>query len=389
MDTQLETKFIECLSALDQGEAIDQILARYPDDAAKLRPLLITAQSMPALRMEPSEAVKLKSREAFLGQAVALRQNKRRTIGFVPRLVTALAAVVMIMAVVSAGAVAASGSALPGDPLYGLKRTVENARLALSPDDSSRGALAAQFDQTRVDEVKILVDDKRAEAVNFSGSIESIQPNAWIVANVAVIVDSSTQITGTPLLSAHAHVTGETEDTGVLASEIEVDSSSAPQPAPPVDNTPTPASEDTPIPTPTPTVPRPSPAPSIEITPSSGVAPTPDSTEIDFSGVVQTIGAQSWTINGTVVQVTGSTQIDSGIAIGQNVSVKAVQLSGGQLVAIQISKIAEPNTGGGDSPHNGSTPTQEPTQPEATDKPQPTDSPEPTQQPEPAEIPHG
>ena len=59
MDAQLEVKLIECLDALAQGESVEQILARYPQDAAQLRPLLQTAAGLPALRMEPSEAVKI------------------------------------------------------------------------------------------------------------------------------------------------------------------------------------------------------------------------------------------------------------------------------------------------------------------------------------------
>lgn len=381
MDTRLEAKFIECLSALDQGEAIDQILARYPDDAAKLRPLLITAQSIPALRMEPSEAVKMKSRDAFLQQAAALRQSKRRVIGFVPRFVTSLTAAIVIIAIVGVGAIAASGSALPGDPLYGLKRTIETARLALSPDILSRGALAAQFDQTRVSEVKALITASRSTHVEFGGTIESIQNNTWLVAGITVLLNSSTSVTGTPLTRSRAQVIGTSSSNGVAATSITIDANT---PAP----TPTPAPSPTIEPTPTPIV-----TPTLTITPTQPItptiAPTPTPIEVEFSGVVQTIGVQSWTINGTLVQVTSSTQIESGIGIGQNVSVKAVQLSGGQLVAIQISKIVEPDTGGGDSP-----PTQEPAEPGATDKPEPTEirepteSPEPTEQPEPTETPH-
>ncbi len=394
MDTRLEAKFIDCLSALDQGEAIDQILARYPDEAAKLRPLLVTAQSMPALRMEPSEAMKMKSRDAFLQQAAALNHSKHRAVGFWPRFVTSLTAAIMVIAIVGVGAFAASSSALPGDPLYGLKRTIETARLVLSPDSLSRGALAAQFDQTRVSEVKALITASRSTNVEFGGTIESIQNNTWLVAGITVLLNSSTSVTGIPLTGSRAQVIGTSSSSGVAASSITIEANTPPP-------TPTPAPSPTPTPfgpsprienTPTPE-PGVTPTPTITftrmLTPTVAPTATPQPTETEFSGAVQSIGADSWTINGTVVQVTGSTQIDSGIAIGQNVSVKAYQLSGGQLVAIQISKIAEPNTGGGDSTHNGSTPTQEPAQPEATDKPQPTDSPEPTQQPEPTEIPHG
>jgi hypothetical protein len=392
MDTRLEVKLIECLSALDQGESIEQVLARYPDDAAQLRPVLNTAMQLPAMRMQPSEAQKLKAREAFLKQAAALRQSKRRTSGFFPRFATALIAGALLLAVVSGGAVAASAAARPGDPLYGLKRTVENARLALSPDDSTRGALAAQFEQTRVDEVKSLVDDKRAEAVDFSGPIESLQPNAWIVASVTVNVDRSTQIKGTPLLGAHAHVQGETEDTGVVASEIEVDFSGTPQPTPPVDDTPTPTPT-RPVIAPFQNTPEPgdTPSPTIAVTsrPRPTVAPTatPQPIEIDLSGAVESIGPQNWTINGTVVLIDASTQIESGISIGQNVKVKALQLSDGSLLATNISKSAstdKPTV----KPTEDKQPTETPEAPKPTEHPEATQVPEPTQRPEPTETPH-
>ncbi|HET7377339.1 MAG TPA: DUF5666 domain-containing protein, partial [Anaerolineae bacterium] len=273
METRLEEKLIECLSALDQGESIDQVLARYPDDAPQLRRLLLTAQALPSLRLEPSEATKLKSREAFLKQASTLRQSKRRTFGLVPRLATTLAALILLSIVASAGAVAASSAARPGDPLYGLKRTVENARLALSPDDNARKALAAQFDQTRIDEIVSLVGDKRTEAVDFSGTIESIQTSTWTIASVNVTVNSTTDIKGTPALGAHAHVLGETEDNGVVASQIEIQAIGQP----PIDNSSIPAVEDTPAPTPT--EPRPSATPTPEATQVPEATHVPEPTQ--------------------------------------------------------------------------------------------------------------
>src|SRR5512145_810346 len=122
MDAQLESKLIECLDALAQGEAVERILARYPQDAAQLRPLLETAAVLPAQRMEPSEAAKMQSRQKFMAQADLLRRTApRKTMGFLPRLATGFLAAALVAIVLGTGAVAASGSALPGDPLYGLK----------------------------------------------------------------------------------------------------------------------------------------------------------------------------------------------------------------------------------------------------------------------------
>ena len=50
------------------------------------------------------------------------------------------------------GMSAASGSAIPGDPLYGVKRSTERAQLALAGSAVSRGSLNLEFARTRLDE---------------------------------------------------------------------------------------------------------------------------------------------------------------------------------------------------------------------------------------------
>jgi hypothetical protein len=50
------------------------------------------------------------------------------------------------------GMSAASGSAMPGDPLYGVKRSTESARLALAGSDVSRGQLRLNFAHNRLAE---------------------------------------------------------------------------------------------------------------------------------------------------------------------------------------------------------------------------------------------
>jgi hypothetical protein len=52
------------------------------------------------------------------------------------------------------GMSAASGSALPGDPLYTVKRSTENARLALAGSDVSKGELYLEFARNRLHEVR-------------------------------------------------------------------------------------------------------------------------------------------------------------------------------------------------------------------------------------------
>jgi hypothetical protein len=76
-----------------------------------------------------------------------------------PRSRRARAAVVVGLAVGTvaiSGMSAASGNAMPGDPLYGMKRGTERAQLALAGSDVSRGQLSLAFAKTRMNEAQSL-----------------------------------------------------------------------------------------------------------------------------------------------------------------------------------------------------------------------------------------
>jgi uncharacterized protein DUF5667 len=94
----------------------------------------------------------------------ALRGDRGLTVVLAPpmrRRGTRFAAMALVGAIfltLGAGsAVAASSGALPGDPLYGLKRAVERISLAMHRDAGSRASLCLEFAQTRLEEVQTLV----------------------------------------------------------------------------------------------------------------------------------------------------------------------------------------------------------------------------------------
>ena len=374
MDAQLEVKLIQCLDALAQGEPVEQILTRYPQEAAQLRPLLQTAAGLPALRMEPSEAVKMRSRQKFLAQADMLRRTSpRKSLGFLPRFATGFVAAGLIAVVLSTGAVAASGSALPGDPLYNVKRTVENVQLGTAGSPVVRDELQREFEQRRRDETNELLDSGRKGEVEFSGPIESMQPNAWIVGGLAVEVAANTSIVGTPQLNRLAEVKGVTGPSGLRAASITIESASEIDETPEAEgsatpevkeSTETPAPTDTPEPTETKTstgTPRPTRTPRPTATPQP--APTAEPVEVEFTGGVQSIEATTWNIDGTTIGVNANTEIRGSINVGQRVKVKALRQGNGQLIALQI----EPIDGG--SGHSGSGDQPPPSAPQPTVKP--------------------
>ena len=54
---------------------------------------------------------------------------------------------------------AASGSAMPGDALYGIKRSQEGAQLALASSDAGKGKLYLEFARTRLGEAEAIKAD--------------------------------------------------------------------------------------------------------------------------------------------------------------------------------------------------------------------------------------
>lgn len=86
--------------------------------------------------------------------------------------VARIAIVAAIVAVLGCGsAVAASAEALPGDPLYGLKRAAERISLAMHRDPTGKAALHLQFAQERLDEIAAL----RAAGEDASGLVDDLE----------------------------------------------------------------------------------------------------------------------------------------------------------------------------------------------------------------------
>lgn len=81
-----------------------------------------------------------------------------RRVGARARLAVAAAAVLCLLMSLGGMSVLLSRDALPGDPLYGIKRTTENASLGLTFDDESRALKHLEFAAARVTEMETLAD---------------------------------------------------------------------------------------------------------------------------------------------------------------------------------------------------------------------------------------
>jgi hypothetical protein len=270
MDQNFEIILIECLDALDAGEPIEGVLARYPAEAERLRPLLETATLLPALALAPTPAVQAASRRAFLNQAGKQQQARRRPVWF--RGLAGLAVALVLAVILGGGVVAASSAALPGDTLYPIKRGVEQVTLAIARD---RDRLAERYAQRRREEVAALLANARAAEIEFSGTIERLDDDLLEIDGLPVRLSSATRISGAPIVGRRATVVGRTEPGGVSASSVTIEPGGPALPLPTATPQLTPTAFPTLTPRPTATLaPTATPAPTAMPEPTATPEPT-------------------------------------------------------------------------------------------------------------------
>lgn len=281
----------ECVSRIRRGESPEACLVDYPSQANDLAPeLVITAELVQLPLLEPTpDAVAdgyekmmaaLDSREtmtppanlrALLGDLVSRFNQGQR--GFATPALRAAAVVVALVFVIGGFVLTAAADTLPGDALYPVKRSWENARLTLTADDASREALRSEFAKRRREEVRAVQKLGRPAVVDFSGVIESLEADVWQIDGLDVAITDETQVNGVANVGQQATVRAQVENDGFLyALNVVVES---PEPLPstigppataqptmtpqPVDNTQVTRDQAEPSPTPTPEPTRPQP----------------------------------------------------------------------------------------------------------------------------------
>ena len=269
----MEQTLIDCLEALDRGEAIGEILSRYPAEAAELRPILETAARLTTLSLQPTVAAQTKSRETFLAQAKAMR-------GVVPRRpffsfwLRPLAAVTFLV-IFAFSFINISAQALPGDALYGAKLFLEGIQLRLTGDGTD---LEERLRQNRIAEIENLLRQNRETNVIFTGVIDEMMDDTWRIEGLLVVVVAAEK-GGNPDVGDVVEVSGWVGNGRLVANTITVIMKNETPPPP----------KETPVPTitvepkltspPAATMPMTTPTPTITSSPSP-IAPTLTATAI-------------------------------------------------------------------------------------------------------------
>ena len=201
----------ECLQGLAKGASLEQVLARHPQQAHELRPLLAAALRARSLGgPSPTASAAARSRARLV--AAARPSTRARAAGFilVPRLRTALASLALAgaLALGGGGSLLASARALPGDALYPLKIFRERTRISLTSDAAKRLELERAYDQERVNEVESLIAHARSAEVDFAGAFTERNDGEWVVAGLRVIIPSGVPVSDDLVLGAFIEVHG-------------------------------------------------------------------------------------------------------------------------------------------------------------------------------------
>jgi Domain of unknown function (DUF5666)/Domain of unknown function (DUF5667) len=300
-EDQLVQILNQCCELIAAGESISACLARFPEHAADLAPLLATAAGVRDLRAVPlrADAVVLQRRAQFMASAYETsRAIKNRPIGLlaalglwwhrtlsgldellrprgIPRsmpvgLMGALVAIILL-GTLATGAVTASATAIPGDPLYPVKTLAGRARVLLARDPQARLALEQQIASEHLQEARSVVRLlRRVDRMPFAGVIEEIWPDSWTVSGLRILIRPETVIQGIPQVGANVSGTVRAPGDGTLIAVLLT-----------VEPLPAAAMAPDPIPTPTST-PTSTPIPPTRVptrTPTDTIVPTP--TKVD------------------------------------------------------------------------------------------------------------
>jgi hypothetical protein len=146
---------------------LDDELAELVATSQQLQVMPISAQASPVFKRDLRAQLLATAVREGIGSTAQPEPKARRALrrprleGLTPRPRARGAIVVGIAAgtLALSGVSVASGEAIPGDALYGMKRSTERAQLALAGSDLTRGQLYLDFARTRLQEAYAVRSD--------------------------------------------------------------------------------------------------------------------------------------------------------------------------------------------------------------------------------------
>ncbi len=191
---------------------LDEELAELVVTSQQIQAMPISAQASPAFKRDLRAHLLATAVREGLGTTAQPETKSRRASGrprlegLAPRPRARGAIVIGIAAgtLALSGVSVASGEAIPGDALYGMKRSTERAQLALAGSDLTRGQLYLDFARTRLAEAHEL----RADENGFVAALKDMDSQTQLGIRL-LIVTAMAQHDTTALDAVDAFVSGQ------------------------------------------------------------------------------------------------------------------------------------------------------------------------------------
>lgn len=240
--------FNDCAERMRAGETVEACLRHYPQYAAELRPLLLSVEALTRARTSASESTQAESSARFRFEAALQKDARPRSV--IPQFVRYAAAIIATVIIGGALLTALAQSALPGDPLYGVKRAGEQALMALAGSTD-----ADRLNERRISEIQALLAAGRSAEVGFEGEVSAQDGQNWRIGGLDVTVSAETSGAAGVNISDRVRVSAFTTPGGeIVAQGLVLLERGLPPPSPTPEPLPTQAEASaTPLTMPTPT----------------------------------------------------------------------------------------------------------------------------------------
>ncbi len=284
-----------CLQSIDAGVSLEECIIRYPEFADELRNLLQTAEILKRLDLEqiPIDSMRVNESKILL-QASIYRNTKKpghlsltswisktylqfvnslRIISPLTGKIIMAVSIAVVLIFISGGLMITSAKSIPGEALYPVKRVVEDIKIYLAANGEIRHEYEDRYSKQRVEEVNALFAMAREQRISFEGIVLSTEDTQWNVSGIPIVIQPDTTIIiGNERVSLigpgmRVEVEGQTTKQGqVLADEIHL-------------------------------------------------------REYEFTGLVEKIDSNDWQISGFKFNIPSYVHIDTGIRVGDEVTI--------------------------------------------------------------------
>ena len=343
-----------CLNEIENGAELDAVLLRYPDLADELRPILEASVNARSISVpEPSAEVIRRNRAKVLQRASQMREasaQPKATFTWLAPLRRVASALVMILVILASGTslVGAASTSVPGDNLYGVKRSWEAMQLFFTFNARTRDALEVEHENERLDELKELFASGRSAEVSFSGLVINQGRDEWLVSGIPVVITSETDLPDEVVRdSSPVRVIGIAQaDWSVLAQSIlllppdaslpEVDEGNDNESGQQNDNRSGSGSDNE--------------APAVIVTTIPEVS-NENANDESFNGILDVQNGEFWTINGESSDVSNA-EIIGTPSVGADVKVDGYFDSQGRFIVTKIEFLEDNSNSGSGSNGN-------------------------------------